>query len=243
MCAVDVAGRQACDTVTVEIRGCTVPSAPGGLASSVSGSTVTLAWTGSTGATSYVIEAGSAAGGSNLAVLETGPTSFTTAAPNGTYYVRVRAKTGCGASAPSNEVVVVVGAAPAPPPPSPPPPPPAPSAPTIAPTSFAFGDQGGCPGGSVSGTITANAAPNVTWTATHAGSSVVSWATLTLGRSNGTGAGSVPFTITWPPQRNTSSTFTCSDVFRFSYGDTISVRFSTGHTLSSQIRYTYLSPY
>jgi hypothetical protein len=237
VCAVDLAANSRCQEVTVTVADaapCIPPAAPAGLTGSVSGSTVTLNWTGSNGASSYVIEAGSSSGASNLVVTETAGTSLVAPAPNGTYYVRVRAKAACGAtSGPSNETSVVVGGTVPPPP----------GVPTLAPTAFDFGDQGGCPGGSVSGAISVTAGANVTWKVSHFGSSFVSWAMLTLGRTAGSGSGTIPFTITWPPQRNTSRTFTCADVFRFKYGDTIQVTFSSNHVLSSRITYTYLSPY
>jgi predicted phage tail protein len=76
---------------------------------------VTLQWTAPSGgdaATSYVVEAGSSSGLSDIASLNTGSTSTTLVVigvPTGTYFVRVRAVNSSGTSAPSNEVVVVVG--------------------------------------------------------------------------------------------------------------------------------------
>lgn len=98
---------------------CSPPSAPTGLTSSSGGSTVALSWTAVAGATAYIIEAGSAPGAANLASFDTGSaaTSFSAAAPSGTYYIRVRARTTCGTSGTSNEVIVVVGTSG--PPPSP----------------------------------------------------------------------------------------------------------------------------
>lgn len=92
-----------------------IPGAPTNLAFSVSGSTVTLTWTApSTGdpVTSYVLEAGSSSGASNLANIATGnaaPIFVATGVGAGTYFVRVRAQNASGSSAASNEVVVVVG--------------------------------------------------------------------------------------------------------------------------------------
>jgi hypothetical protein len=94
--------------ITVQGRGAP-PARPTGLSASGSGSTVNLQWTAPSGNahTGFVIEAGSAPGLSNLAVLSLGNvTSFSTSAPPGTYYVRVRAVNSRGASTPSNEVVV-----------------------------------------------------------------------------------------------------------------------------------------
>ena len=60
--------------------------------------------------TGYLVQAGSAPGLSNLAVVPFpgNQTSFAADAPPGTYYVRVVAVNAAGASAPSNEVIVVL---------------------------------------------------------------------------------------------------------------------------------------
>jgi predicted phage tail protein len=86
------------------------PEPPSSLRASGTGSQVNLEWSApSTGSvpTGYIIEAGSAPGLSNLAVLRVaGVTTFATVAPPGVYYVRVRAVNARGTSAPSNEIVV-----------------------------------------------------------------------------------------------------------------------------------------
>jgi hypothetical protein len=87
---------------------------PAGLTSTVNGSDVTLNWTfvGGSAPSSYVIEAGSFPGGSNLAnvdTLSTGTSFFAPGVGSGTYFVRVRAKNACGVSGGSNEVIVKVG--------------------------------------------------------------------------------------------------------------------------------------
>ena len=104
-----------------------VPGNPFNLTFSVAGSTVTLTWNPPASGdppTSFIIEAGSVSGASNLAVLDTqnNATSTTvTSVPAGTYFVRVRARNAFGISGPSNEAVIVVGGGPAPGPcPSPP---------------------------------------------------------------------------------------------------------------------------
>src|SRR5207247_7229256 len=91
----------------------------------VSGTTVTVNWTPASGdpATSYVLEAGSASGRSDLANADTGSTETALTAtdvPPGTYFVRIRARNASGTSAPSNEIIVVVsgGCATAPAPPT-----------------------------------------------------------------------------------------------------------------------------
>ncbi len=59
------------------------------------------------GAASYVIEAGTAAGISNIGAFNVGNvTSFTIDVPPGTYYVRVRAVGAAGLSDPSNELTI-----------------------------------------------------------------------------------------------------------------------------------------
>jgi hypothetical protein len=84
--------------------------APLELSSGGDGSTVTLSWTpapGSEATGGYVIEAGSDPGLSDIATVRVGNvTSFTTEAPPGTYFVRVRAVNALGPGLPSNEVVV-----------------------------------------------------------------------------------------------------------------------------------------
>jgi hypothetical protein len=105
--------------LTVGTSACTsAPNAPGGLVTSATGSTVTLTWTAPTGGcapTSYTLQAGSAAGLSNLANSSTGNTATSYVASGvgaGTYYVRVLAANAYGQSAGSNEVVVTVGTSP-----------------------------------------------------------------------------------------------------------------------------------
>src|SRR5262249_26057266 len=94
-----------------------LPDAPMGLASSVSGSTVTLSWVAAaSGAApaSYVIEAGSFSGGRDFAQ-STGSlaTSFlATNVSNGTYFVRVPAANAPGTGAPSHQLLLIVRPAP-----------------------------------------------------------------------------------------------------------------------------------
>ena len=89
------------------------PGAPSAFAvSGNSGGTISFTWGASAGApTSYVIEAGSISGASNLANadLGTSATAYTAfGVGRGTYFVRLRAKNGCGTSGVSNELVLVV---------------------------------------------------------------------------------------------------------------------------------------
>jgi hypothetical protein len=90
------------------------PPAPNFTSHTVSGSTVTLNWTagiGGTPATTYIVEAGSGPGLSNLAVADTDSTATTVSfagVPPGTYYVRLRAANAQGASVVSNERTIIV---------------------------------------------------------------------------------------------------------------------------------------
>jgi hypothetical protein len=115
------AGKSAASNEALLVVGGGGPPAPGGcagaptnLAAAVSGTTVTLSWGGTGSASSYVIEAGRSAGSSDVGVSDTrsAATSLATVLPNGTYYIRVKARGNCGVSTASNEVVVTVGGPP-----------------------------------------------------------------------------------------------------------------------------------
>jgi predicted phage tail protein len=102
---------------SVEIRVVVGPPPPGApvLAGSVgAGNSVSLVWTAPTSGaavTGYQLQAGTAPGSSNAAVLNlpASPLSFNFAGvPRGTYYVRVVAQSALGPSAASNEVVLNV---------------------------------------------------------------------------------------------------------------------------------------
>jgi hypothetical protein len=99
------------------------PSAPQGLVASVTGTNVSLAWSppgGGGPVAQYILEAGTAPGLKDLAVLPVGNSAgFSTGAPPGVYYVRVRASNLAGQSTASNEVIVRVGVACAAAPPAP----------------------------------------------------------------------------------------------------------------------------
>jgi hypothetical protein len=89
----------------------TAPQPPAALTGSVSGGVVSLSWGAAAGnAESYVIEAGTAPGLTNLAVFDTGvlDTQFLAPVPSGTYYVRIRGKNANGLSGATNEVMIVV---------------------------------------------------------------------------------------------------------------------------------------
>jgi predicted phage tail protein len=78
---------------------CTVPGAPDSFTATALGTTAAFAWqpplTGGL-PTGYQLEAGSTPDANNIAVLPLGGLSFSTPAPAGSYYVRVRAINACG---------------------------------------------------------------------------------------------------------------------------------------------------
>jgi len=105
--------------VVFVVGGCgSSPNAPMNLRSLISGSTVVLVWDASAGAcpaASYVLQAGSRSGASDIAnTVVTGTTLTATGVANGTYFIRVLAVNAVGQSAPSNEIAIAVGAAPSP---------------------------------------------------------------------------------------------------------------------------------
>jgi hypothetical protein len=100
-----------------------LPGVPTGLDAAVAGQHVTLSWTppaGGPAPTGYRLEAGSAAGAADIAVLDTGPApAFAVSqVPDGVYFVRVRARHGATAGPPSSDVQVVVAGCPVPAPPA-----------------------------------------------------------------------------------------------------------------------------
>lgn len=95
--------------------GCTsAPNSPSNLTVSMNGSTASMKWNAPSGGcapTSYVMQAGSSSGQSNIANTNTGNTNTALTASGvgpGTYYVRIRASNSNGVSGPSNEVKVIV---------------------------------------------------------------------------------------------------------------------------------------
>jgi hypothetical protein len=116
--------------ISVRVGCVAAPAPPLGVVAQASGNTVSSGWQPAAGATGYVLEAGSGPGAADLAVVPLGAPGLVADAPDGTYYVRVRALNACGSSGASGEAVVSVGTGgpvvrkspPAPPPPAPPPP-------------------------------------------------------------------------------------------------------------------------
>lgn len=97
------------------------PNAPVGLSAQVLGNAARLTWSapnGGTPATTYLIDAGTTSGASNLVSDYPlgGVLSFDTPAlPPGGYFVRVKAANAFGVSSPSTEVVFNIGGLPGPP--------------------------------------------------------------------------------------------------------------------------------
>lgn len=83
--------------------------APGGPSVSVAGSTVTLQWSASPGASYYRLDAGTAPGLADIGSIPVSGTSLVVnGVPTGRYYVRVRAVGVGGAGAPSGDAAIVV---------------------------------------------------------------------------------------------------------------------------------------
>lgn len=105
----------------VTVGACDVPGAPASFTGASNDAVVNLQWTPGSGVVQgYQLEAGTAPGLANLAVLPFPATTTALAAsvPYGQYYTRVRATNVCGAGPPSPEVVLNVQpctAAPGPP--------------------------------------------------------------------------------------------------------------------------------
>jgi hypothetical protein len=84
-------------------------SAPQNLTGTVTGNTVTLTWSESSGATGYLVEAALTPGGLPVASLPVAGTTLTVPnVPSGNYYVKVRATGAAGNGAASNEILVSV---------------------------------------------------------------------------------------------------------------------------------------
>lgn len=100
------------EAVLVVGSSCPGPGAPGNLSASGSGSTVTLTWLPGSGATSYLLLAGSSPGLSDILAIDLGSSSTALTATNvarRTYYVRLQSLNACGQSVASNEVFIVRG--------------------------------------------------------------------------------------------------------------------------------------
>lgn len=85
---------------------CTMPSAPANLkVDSLQGSTVSLSWSGVSGATEYLVLVGSTSGNSDELFTNTSQTNYVYGGVKpGRHYARVQAKNACGTSGSSNQV-------------------------------------------------------------------------------------------------------------------------------------------
>jgi hypothetical protein len=97
----------------INVGACGSMPAPTTFTSQVSGNIVTLAWSLPAGAaepSAFVIEAGSASGLANLAILNlgSGMRSLTVGAPPGRYFVRIKGRNACGDGPVSSEVMIEV---------------------------------------------------------------------------------------------------------------------------------------
>jgi pimeloyl-ACP methyl ester carboxylesterase len=117
--AINSSGSATSDEIAITVGlSIEAPGTPSNFRAGVSGFSVSLSWNApSTGGmpTTYVIEAGSSTGASNLANFGTGNTATTFFAPAvgvGTYFARVRARNSAGTSGPSNEWSFTVGQSP-----------------------------------------------------------------------------------------------------------------------------------
>jgi hypothetical protein len=89
------------------------PPAPSAHSAESGGGAVALRWGTSPGATSYVLDAGTASGAANVGSLNMGGRNSFTATVPGSYFTRVRAVNACGTSAPSAEAAFTTCVAPA----------------------------------------------------------------------------------------------------------------------------------
>ena len=107
-------GGASSNEIAITVRPCIqAPPVPAAFGSTVNGRLVTLGWVvpgTADGPTQFVIEAGSASGLADLAILGVDGVSrgLSVDAPPGTYFVRMRGVNGCGSSAASAEIVVTV---------------------------------------------------------------------------------------------------------------------------------------
>ena len=197
--------------LTVGAVTCVAPGAPSNLRMTANaGGVVVLAWSAADGnPTSYLVEAGTGPGLSDLANRNLGSagTGFTiTEVAAGTYYVRLRATNSCGTSSPSNELTVTAGGA-------------APTPPTTTPIPSGTGTTVttriiGLSGSLAFGNVQVGSSATRTLTISNSGSSTLTWSGLSTGTAavtasatSGTVAagGSATVTLTFTPSATTYS--------------------------------------
>lgn len=105
--------------LVVTPSGTAPPDAPDNVVAFVSGDRLTMTWAPPTNVgpgVSFVVEAGSTSGATNIATLPVAVPAFSFApVPDGVYFLRVRARNAAGVSTASREVMIVAGGVPAPP--------------------------------------------------------------------------------------------------------------------------------
>lgn len=113
--------------VTTTAACVTAPPVPTGVTARSGGLLAGFTWSPSASATGYVLDVGRSAGVVEASLPLGAGTSFQTVAPAGTYFARVRALNGCGASAPSSQVSLTLAC----------------TAGAVVPTGFAVSKAGG----------------------------------------------------------------------------------------------------
>lgn len=100
----------------IELAAPTAPGVPTGLQATVTGSSVSITWTPpatGTPATSYLLEAGTSQGATNIGTFPTAAPGLAVAGvPTGQYFVRVRAANAIGTSAATSDLTINVGCSP-----------------------------------------------------------------------------------------------------------------------------------
>ncbi|MFZ0302606.1 MAG: hypothetical protein WAL75_07975 [Terracidiphilus sp.] len=110
----------------------------------------------------------------------------------------------------------------------------------VTPATVSLGTLGGCPGGTLTGSISLVTAPGVTWT-----TSLDNFATpppdVTVTPTSGTGPGTVTVNVNYPPQAPDPG-FTCSDTFSLFWGyGQVGFTLSDGSIIGSYVTFTTIT--